>query len=173
MVAAVGCASTPEPEPTAPAVPAVRATGPVRTFSFRALDGTTVSAASLRGRVSVIVLVTTYDDASHAQVLFLRALVRRHVPRVNALVLVLEPERNRPMAEAFASSLELAFPVAMADPATIEGSGPFPGLHHVPSVVILDGDGREVWRRIGLTNRQQLEEAVVAVEPELPTLRGQ
>jgi hypothetical protein len=145
----------------------------VRSFAFPALDGRAVSSQALRGRVSVIVLATTYDDASLAQVRFLRSVFRRHVPRINAAVLVLEPERNRPMVEAFASSLELRFPVAMADQATIAGHGPFPGLHHVPSVVVLDGEGREVWRRIGLTTRRELEEALARIEPDLPTLRDE
>lgn len=168
-----GCAATSSaPQTQLPQPVEAASDRPRRNFSYVALDGTAVSTATLRGRVSVIVLATTYDDASHAQVLFLRELVRQHVPRIHGVVLVLEPEQNRPMVEAFASALELEMPVVMADEATIEGEGPFPGLHHVPSVVILDREGREAWRRIGLTQRPELEDALAGVEPPLPTLRG-
>ena len=52
----------------------------------------------------------------------------------------------------------------IADAATIVGEGPFAGLHHVPSVVILDKEGREAWRHVGFVDQARLEAAVKAVE---------
>lgn len=168
----VGCsASSTGPEPQRPALEPSSEPGQLRTFAFEALDGSVVTSASLRGRMTYVALAASYDTASHAQVLFLRSVVRRHVPRINALLLVLEPAHHRPMVEAFAGALELSFPVAMAEPEGFADRGPFPGLHHVPSVVLLDRDGREVWRRIGLTKREQLEQALQAHEGTLPTVR--
>lgn len=171
VVAGCGADSAPREPPPSPAQPLGQPTGEVRPFSYPALDGSRITTASLKGRVTVIALVASYDDASIAQLKFLRSLARRQVPRINAVALVLEPPNNRPMIEAFAAALELGFPVALADQPTIEGRGPFPGLHHVPSVVILDPRGREVWRNVGLVQRRALAAAVEAVQPARPTLR--
>lgn len=120
----------------------------------------------MAGRITVIGFITTYDVMSQAQVRFLDRLSREHVPRLNVAVLVLELPENRPMVEAFVSALELPFPVAMADAATIRGEGPFRGLHHVPAITILDREGRERLRHLGPLDRAGLEEAVVKVEAE-------
>jgi hypothetical protein len=140
-------------------------------FSYEALDGTQISPASLAGRISVIGFITTYDTASQAQARILADLLRQHTPRINVAVLVLEPGENRPLVEAFASGLRLPYPVALADAATIAGNGPFAGLHHVPSVVILDRQGREALRRIGLFPRDALEDTLRAIERAKPAAR--
>lgn len=127
-------------------------------------DGTELTEADLRGRISVLVFITTYDVPSQAQVRFLSTLSRDHVPRLNAVALVLEPPEHLPIVEAFASALDLKYPVVLADPATIRGEGPFAGLHHVPAVAILDRDGRERFRHLGLMPTAQLEDAVQLVE---------
>ena len=118
----------------------------------------------MSGRISVIGFVATYDAASQAQARFLTALLKRHVPRINVAILVLEPPENRPMVEAFVGALRLPYPAALADAATIAGHGPFAGLHHVPSVVILDREGRERWRHLGLIQENDMDAAVREVE---------
>lgn len=133
-------------------------------FSYETLDGGELSLATLAGRTSVIGFLVTYDDASQAQARILGELAREHTPRLNVAALALDPPANRPLVEMFAAGLGLPYPVAIADAATIAGEGPFAGLHHVPSVVILDARGREVYRRIGLTPRGVLEEVLRAVE---------
>lgn len=126
--------------------------------------GGELTEADLKGRVSVLVFITSYDVPSQAQVRFLSTLGRDHVPRLNAVALVLEPPEHLPIVEAFASALDLKYPVVLADPATIRGEGPFAGLHHVPAVAILDRDGRERFRHLGLMPTAQLEDAVRLVE---------
>jgi hypothetical protein len=158
-----GCTTTPEPAaPDTSVAPA--ATGKRVLFEFVALDGRTVSTSSMSGRFSVIAFGTSYDIASQAQAKFLLAVAHRHAPRVNAALLVLEREDNRPMIEAFAGALKLDYPVAIADAATIAGNGPFAGLHHVPSVVILDREGREIWRHVGLADEDTIRAALVDVQ---------
>lgn len=136
---------------------------PVR-FSFETLDGKPLTSESLRGRITVIALLTTYDLHSQAEARFLSSITRRHTPRLNGVALILEPAENRPMAEAFTAALKLPYPVALADEATIAGEGVFPGLHNVPSVIILDRDGREVYRHVGLIEEAPLDEAIRAAE---------
>jgi hypothetical protein len=149
------------PPPTAPAL---EPSGPPLTFEYRNVAGGTVSATDLRDRLTVIVLGTTYDVPSQAQAKFLAQIHRDHAPRINALLLVLEAPENEILVAAYASALSLRYPVVMADPATIKGAGPFPGLRHVPSVVILDKQGRERFRHLGLLTDVEIDEALRKLE---------
>ena len=150
--------------------------GPPVAFSWiearkRAGRDARVDAESLRGRVTVLVFVTTYDVASQAATRFAMQLARSHVPRLNVALVVLEPLESRPLVEAFASALDLPFPALLADDATIRGEGPFAGLHHVPSFVVLDREGRERARQLGLVEHAELDAIVRRVEDELGIVR--
>lgn len=162
----LACAGAPasETKPTATAPTVVVPDAPPIAFAWTDLRGKPLTAETMRGRVTVVCFIATYDVTSQAQVRFLQRLHKEHSPRLNVALIVLEQPENRPMIEAYADALELPFPVAIADPATIRGEGPFQGLHHVPSVSILDRDGRERFRHIGLIEWTPLEEAVERVE---------
>jgi hypothetical protein len=164
-VGGVSCAKPPAPEAPRSGLPPP---GPVLHFAFEAIDGRRISAAGLANRISVIGFITSYDVPSQVQARFLDLIEHRHTPRLNVVALVLEAPENQPLVEAFAASLRLGYPIAMADAATIAGEGAFAGLHSVPSVVVLDRAGREAWRHVGLTNEGMLEAAVRAVEAASP-----
>jgi hypothetical protein len=157
-----------DPRPPAIELPRASAVGPPLRFAYQAIDGRPVSTEELFNRVSVIGFLTTYDVHSQAEARLLAAIARHHTPRINVVALVLEAPENRPLVEAFAASLGLGYPVALADAATIAGEGPFAGLHHVPSVVVLDRAGREAWRHVGFVSEAALEAAIRAVEASSP-----
>jgi hypothetical protein len=157
-------------KPRGPEGPAALATvqGPRLLFRFDAIDGRPISTAALANRVSVIGFLTTYELPSQVEARFLSTIERHHAPRVNVAALMLEAPENLPLVEAFVASLRLTYPVALADAATIAGEGPFAGLHHVPSVVVLDRRGREAWRHLGFVDEATLEAAVREVEATSP-----
>jgi hypothetical protein len=159
------CSPAAEPEVPPLAVDSDVDEGAERDFAFTSLDGKPVTDEGYEGRMTVIGFVATYDIGSQAQARFINEVVAKHVPRINALLLVLEPPQHRPMVEAFASSLDLRYDVVHADAKTTAGKGPFPGLHHVPSVVLLDRKGREVWRNLGLITAEKLDEAIAEHDP--------
>lgn len=161
-LALASCAAPVEPAHDVLAAPAP--SGPPLHFTYETLDGKPLTSASLLGRITVLAFLTTYDFPSQAEARFLSSLSRRHAPRLNAAALILEAPENLPLAQAFTSSLALPYPVAMADEATIAGEGPFSGLHHVPSIVILDREGHEVYRHVGLIDEPALERAIRGVE---------
>lgn len=150
-------AVTQSPPPDAPPV----------VFQYKDVRGGTLASSALAGRITVIALAATYDVPSQAQVKFLSQVHRDHAPRINALLIALEQPENEILVQAFADALGLKFPVVMADAATIKGEGPFSNLRHVPSVVILDREGRERTRWLGLMSNVELEEALVKLEAEL------
>lgn len=155
--ACVEVAAPPVAEPPAPI-----ANGPPVSFSYETTDGGRLNAVDLRGRFTVIAFAATYDLTSQAQLKVLGMVQRDHRPRVNVAALVLDPPENKPLVIAFAQSLDLRFPVALADEATIRGHGAFEGLHAVPAIVILDREGREVHRHIGAYDQKQLDAALDA-----------
>jgi hypothetical protein len=162
------CAAPTQPtsKPSGLGSVSIQPDAPPAQFQWTGVDGRVVSTETVQGRITVLCFITTYDVASQAQVRFLGRLYRDHVPRLNVGVVVLEPPENREIVGAFASALELGFPVALADQATIRGEGAFRGLHHVPSVVILDREARERFRHLGLLETAPLEAAVGKVETE-------
>lgn len=166
-VAAIGVSAcgAPEAKPDeAPSVGDLPPRGPRVPFAYSTIDGKPLSTETVAGRITVIGFLTTYDPPSQAQARFLSDLLRRHTPRLNVAALVLEPPENKPLIEAYIATLELAYPLALADAETIAGSGPFTGLHHVPSIVILDREGREAWRHLGIVNADALEVVVREIE---------
>jgi hypothetical protein len=84
---------------------------------------------------------------------------------VSVLALVLEPPKNAPLAEAFAATLELPFPIAMADQATMEGQGPFGRFAGVPTTIILSPTGTETWRHEGAVLASELERQIARARP--------
>jgi|GEM_PF-582255 len=169
-LAGLGCGSSEPAAKPPPEAPVPTARGAPVAFELATIDKNKkpLSTATLAGRISVIAFLATYDMASQAQARFLADLVRSHKPRINAAVIILELPENKPMVEAFVAALEPPYPVAMADPATLAGEGPFRGLHHVPSIVILDRQGREAYRRLGLIDTSALEEILREVERTSP-----
>jgi hypothetical protein len=129
-------------------------------FAYGTTDGTELSSANTRGRATAILFVTTYDLASQLMAERLETAIRTHTPRANAGAVVLEAPKYAVMADAFRTTLGLSYPVAMADADTLSGVGPFGHLGRVPSLVVLDRDGREVFRHAGAVEPQVIERAL-------------
>lgn len=131
-----------------------------RSFDFVAIDGTHFDSKRMLGRATIIVFITTYDLGSQVVMRELSAVVRQRSPRINAGAVVLEPPKNAPLVDAYANSLEVPFPVALADQATLESRGAFGPIGVVPTTVIVDRDGNEVWRREGSMTRSEIQDAL-------------
>jgi hypothetical protein len=130
-------------------------------FDYPLADGTGVlDSDALRGRTTLITFLTSYDLASQAEARFVSHVLHSHTPRINAAAIVLERPENRPLVVAFRDGLKLEYPVAMGDASLISGEGPFGDVHGVPSTVVLDTEGRLVWKHIGLVKDEELERAL-------------
>lgn len=151
-------AEAPAPEPGGPAV----------SFNYETTDSGRLRSSELQGRLTVIALVATYDFASQAQMKVLGLVQRNHTPRVNVAAIALDPPENKPLVIAFAQSVRANFQVGIGDQATIEGRGPFKGLRGVPSIVILDREGREVFRHTGAMDEKPIHAELDRLEPNKP-----
>jgi hypothetical protein len=124
------------------------------------IDGQHLSTAGTAGRITVVAFITTYDLGSQVVMRELEGVARTRAPRINAGAVVLEPPKNAPLVEAYAHSLEVSFPIALADQATLESRGPFGPINVVPTTIVMDADGNEVWRREGAMTHSEINAAL-------------
>jgi hypothetical protein len=130
-------------------------------FEFESLDDRPVSAESTRGKPTVLVLVTTGSLSAQAQVDYLVGMAKHDADHVNYAVVALEPRENRALVEIYRRSLNVTFPVAMADDKTLAGASPFGDVSIVPVTVILDRAGRVAWRADGrVVKNDELRQAM-------------
>jgi hypothetical protein len=130
--------------------------GQAVSFSFDSLDERKVSSETAHGRVTVLAFVTTWDLSSQAEVDYLVAMAKHDDSNVFYALVALDDRKNRELVEAYRKTLNVTFPVAMADTETIAGRGPFTGVNQVPTVVVLDRDGRVVWQKSGVSKPDEI-----------------
>jgi hypothetical protein len=126
-------------------------------FAFGVLDGTVFTHENTRGRVTAILLVTTYDLPSQVAARRLGDAVHQHRPRINAACVALEAVDNTVLVQTFRDTLRLDYPVALADVVELRASSAFASVDRVPMLVILDRDGRERLRHAGLFESEELD----------------
>lgn len=129
-------------------------------FAFVDPQGEPVSSETTRGRPTIAALVVTYDWASQLMLRRVNQALGSYVPRINAFAVILEAPTYAVLAPAFASSLELHFPVVMADQASLDGAGPLGPIEYVPTLVVLDAGGRVVERLKGVVSPEQIKAAL-------------
>jgi hypothetical protein len=126
-------------------------------FAFGVLDGSVVTHESTRGRVTALLFVTTFDLPSQAAARRLAEVQRRHVPRFNAAAIAIESAENATLVGVFRESLALPYPVAIADQVELRASPAFGDIDRVPTLILLDRDGRPRHRHSGLFEADALE----------------
>ena len=60
------------------------------------------------------------------------------------------------LVDAYRKTLGVEFPVALGDSGAMNAAGPFGEIPAVPTVVILDRQGRIVWKHTGLAKNDEL-----------------
>lgn len=123
---------------------------------FDPLDDRPVTSAAHRGKPTILALVTTGDIIGQAQVDYLVAMAKNDGTKVNYALIALHPRKEIVLVEAYISALKIEFPVALGDASAMAPSGPFGEISAVPTIVILDRDGRIVWKHTGLAKADEL-----------------
>jgi hypothetical protein len=136
-------------------------------YDYVALDGQHVSSLTNRGKVAIVTIIATYDLASQIVIRELSEVRARQRRSLSVLAVVLEAPKNAPLAEAFAATMELKFPIAMADMGTLEDRGPFGRVDGVPTTIVLSPKGREVWRHEGAVLAADIEKAIAAARRDV------
>lgn len=147
-------------EPSGPVGVTTAPSGP--TFAFDSLDERPVTSSAFRGRPAVLCLVTTGNLGSQLQVSYLvkMASAEANRPAGPAFALVvLEPQTNREIAEIYRGKLGVQFPVALAGDDVLAAGGPF-GVQEVPTVLVLDREGRVTFQHFGITRPDEIRAAL-------------
>ncbi|MGH7437436.1 MAG: TlpA family protein disulfide reductase [Polyangiaceae bacterium] len=141
------CASPHATPLDAPAVGASTvAVHPAVDFDFDSIDDRPVSSAATRGKITVLVFVTTGSLMAQAQVDYLVAMAGRDGGAVNYLLVAVETRDNRELVDLYRKTLKVSFPVAVVEPASATAAGGFGDVTAVPVTVVLDRAGRPVLR---------------------------
>lgn len=147
VAASAACAPAPAAPAEAPVVGASTvAVHPAIDFTFDSLDDRPVSSAATRGKVTVIVFVTTGSLMAQAQVDYVVAMANRDGDKVNYLLVAVETRDNRELVDLYRKTLKVAFPVAVIDPVSAAAAGAFGDVTAVPVTVVLDRTGHPVLR---------------------------
>ena len=125
-------------------------------YAFDTLDERPVSSSAHRGKLSVLVFVTTGDIVGQAQVDYLVAMAKNDGAKVNYSLVALHPRKEIPIVEAYISALKVEFPVALGDASVMSAAGPFGEISAVPTVIVLDPEGRIMWKHTGLAKADEL-----------------
>lgn len=126
------------------------------TYTFDTLDERQVSSAAHRGKPTILCLVTTGDIVGQAQVDYLVAMEKNDGKKVNYGLVALHPRKEIVLVEAYVSALKVTFPVALGPPPVMGNEGPFGEITAVPTVVVLDADGRIAWKHTGLAKPDEI-----------------
>jgi len=158
-LASVGCSGA---APAAPAASASARSAPIQ-FEFASVgEDAVVSSETMRGRATALVFITTFDLASQLVARRLGDELVAFKPRANAAAVVVEAPAYAELLPAYRAALSLPYPVVMADFATQQGAGPFGSVTHVPTLVVLDRDGSEVFRKQGAIEPDEIRDALRA-----------
>lgn len=124
-------------------------------------DGGMVTLGSLRGRIVLITVVTTWAETALLEVPRLKALARSSNPDDLAVVCIVL-EENRDMVRIFSETFDLPYIVGtVEDPAEFTGDqGPLGPIGIIPTSVLLDREGRIRARMDGIWPEGLLEDAV-------------
>ena len=159
VVCALGCKETSGRGSSSPA-----ASGPVLDYLIPGIFGDVLDSAQHRGRVTVLLFVTTFDIYSQAQATRLEDLFRSHEPRINAAAIVMEPPKNIELVQTFASVLGLTYSVGIADRPQLQSQGLLGAVKTVPAWIVLDAQGRVTVAGVGPATLTELEQAVTLAE---------
>lgn len=126
------------------------------TYVFDTLDERPVSSAAHRGKPTILAFITTGDIVGQAQIDYLVAMAKNDGAKVNYALVALHPRKEIVLVEAYISALKVEFPVALADPSVMTPQGPFGEFSAVPTIIVLDREGKIVWKHTGLAKADEL-----------------
>ena len=126
------------------------------TYAFDTLDERPVTSAAHRGKPTLLAFVTTGDIVGQAQVDYLVAMAKNDGAKVNYALIAMHPRKEIVLVEAYMSALKVEFPVALGDASVMTPQGPFGEIAAVPTIVVLDRDGKIIWKHTGLAKSDEL-----------------
>jgi thiol-disulfide isomerase/thioredoxin len=117
---------------------------------FKAPDGGTVKLSDFKGRPVLVNLWATWCGPCVAEMPTLDALAKRQAEKLQVIVVAQEPETNRPKIDKVWTERKFERLTSYVDGESDLGFAFGTGM--VPTTVLYDAEGREVWRVVGAMN---------------------
>jgi thiol-disulfide isomerase/thioredoxin len=125
----------------------------VTPFTAKALDGTDVSLASLRGKVVIVNFWATWCPPCREEIPDLVALQAKYKDQLQVIG-VSQDEAPPATVAKFAADHQMNYPVVMSTP---EIEQLFTSIHALPTSFVVDRDGRIAQRHVGMLNASLTE----------------
>src|ERR1043166_6886914 len=126
---------------------------PVADFVIRTIDGHEVSAASLRGKVTIVNFWATWCPPCRAEIPDLVALQEKYRDQLQ-IIGVSEDEGPVDGVKRFAADHHMNYPVVMVSP---EIEKMFPGIGALPTSFVVNRDARVVQKHVGMLTAKVTE----------------
>jgi thiol-disulfide isomerase/thioredoxin len=146
-----------------PVIRFVRDPDPAPDFKLKDLDGKDLSLSSLRGKVVLLNFWATWCGPCRAEIPSLIQLQNRYKDRMQIVGLVVDDD-DQVAIHKFAESEGINYPIALASDEIRIAYG---GVMALPTVFILNADGRVVQKHVGLFD-PALYETEVRVLLDMP-----
>ena len=125
----------------------------VEPFTVKALDGSDVSLASLRGKVVIVNFWATWCPPCREEIPDLIALQAKYKDQLQ-IIGVSQDEAPPAMVAKFASEHQMNYPIVMTTPGLEQL---FTNIHALPTSFIIDREGRIAQRHVGMLNASLTE----------------
>jgi cytochrome c biogenesis protein CcmG/thiol:disulfide interchange protein DsbE len=142
-----------------PVIRFVRDPDPAPEFKLKDLAGRDVSLEASRGKVVLLNFWATWCGPCRAEIPELVALQNRYRDRLQIIGLVVDDDDEKEIRKVIESE-GINYPVALANPETRFAYG---GIAALPTVFVVNSDGRVVQKHVGLFNPALYEAEVRAL----------
>jgi cytochrome c biogenesis protein CcmG/thiol:disulfide interchange protein DsbE len=160
LLAALGCAATPaRAQVQLPTIKFVRDPDLAPDFKLKNLDGKDLTLADSRGKVILLNFWATWCGPCRAEIPSLIELQKRYADRLQIIGLDVDDD-DEGMVRQVVASEGINYPVALA---STEVRIAYGGIGALPTVFVLNADGRVVQKHVGLFNPALYETEVRAL----------
>jgi thiol-disulfide isomerase/thioredoxin len=142
-----------------PVIRFVRDPDPAPEFKLKDLSGKDLHLETFRGKVILLNFWATWCGPCRAEIPELVALQNRYKDRLQIIGLVVDDDDEKEIRRVIESE-GINYPVALADPDTRFAYG---GIAALPTVFVLNSEGRVVQKHVGLFNPALYETEVRAL----------
>jgi thiol-disulfide isomerase/thioredoxin len=164
LLAAIGLAVTPaKTNSQSPSIRFVRDPDRAPDFKLKTLDGKELSLQDLRGKVILLNFWATWCGPCRAEIPSLIQLQKKYSDRLQIIGLVVDDD-DEDAVRKVVDSEGINYPVALSSPQVRMAYG---GISALPTVFVLNAEGRVVQKHVGLFNPVLYETEVRALL-ELP-----
>lgn len=140
-------------QPNPPVLRLFKDPKPVGDFSARTLDGRTLRAQDLRGKVVIVNFWATWCSPCRAEIPELVSLQKRYADHLQ-IVGISEDVESGDHVKRFAATMGVNYPVIMSTPKLQQV---FAGVTGLPTSFIVDREGLIVQKHVGLLDPKVLE----------------